>query len=60
MIRAGSLPHWDLSNESLLASTGEGTPGKLASRFAIDIKKPDFWRDSLKMIEQRIDQYVAL
>ncbi len=46
--------------ESLLASTGEGTPAELASRFAIDIKKPDFWRDSLKMIEQRIDQYVAL
>ena len=46
--------------ESLLASTGEGTPADLASRFAIDIKKPDFWRDSLKIIEQRIDQYVAL
>jgi len=46
--------------ESLLASTGEGTPAELASRFAIDIKRPDFWRDSLKIIEQRIDQYVAL
>lgn len=46
--------------ESLLASTGEGTPVELASRFAIDIRKPDFWRDSLKIIERRIDQYVAL
>jgi oligoendopeptidase F len=46
--------------ESLLASTGEGTPAELASRFAINIKKPDFWKDSLKMIEKRIDQYVAL
>jgi oligoendopeptidase F len=46
--------------EAMLASTGEGTPAELASRFAIDIKKPDFWRDSLRMIEQRIEQYVAL
>jgi pepF/M3 family oligoendopeptidase len=46
--------------ESLLASTGEGTPAKLASRFGIDVKKPDFWRDSLDIIEHRIDQYVAL
>ena len=46
--------------ESLLASTGEATPVELASRFAIDITKPDFWRNSLKIIEQRIDQYVAL
>ncbi len=46
--------------ESLLASTGEGTPAELASRFGINIKKPDFWKDSLKMIEERIDQYEAL
>ena len=46
--------------ETLLASTGEATPAELASRFAIDIKRPDFWRDSLKIIEQRIDEYVAL
>jgi len=46
--------------ESLLASTGEGTPAELASRFAINIKTPDFWRESLKLIEERIDQYVAL
>ena len=46
--------------ESLLASTGEETPAELASRFAIDIKTPDFWRESLKLIEERIDQYVAL
>jgi len=46
--------------ENLLASTGEGTPAELGSRFAIDIKKPDFWRSSLKMIEQKVDQYVML
>jgi oligoendopeptidase F len=46
--------------ESLLASTGEATPAELASHFDIDIRKPDFWRKSLKMIERRIDQYVAL
>ena len=46
--------------ESLLASTGERTPLELGSRFGIDIKKPTFWRDSLKTIEQRVEQYVAL
>ena len=46
--------------ESLLASTGEERPVELASRFAIDLRKPDFWKDSLKIIEKRIDQYVAL
>jgi pepF/M3 family oligoendopeptidase len=46
--------------ESLLASTGEAKPADLASKFGIDIKKPDFWNDSLKLIEQRIEQYVAL
>jgi len=46
--------------ESLLASTGEATPAELASRFGIDIKTSGFWIDSLRIIEQKIDQYVAL
>jgi pepF/M3 family oligoendopeptidase len=46
--------------ESLLASTGEGTPAQLAARFGIDIGKPDFWRNSLKPIEQEIEQYINL
>lgn len=46
--------------ETLLAETGEATPAELASRFDFDIRKPEFWRKSLKIIEQRIEQYVKL
>jgi oligoendopeptidase F len=46
--------------ESLLADTGEATPAELASRFDFDIRKPEFWRKSLRIIEQRIEQYVKL
>jgi len=46
--------------ETLLAETGEATPAELAARFDIDIRKPDFWRDSLKVIEKRIERYVNL
>jgi len=44
----------------LLARTGEGTPAELVARFEIDIKKPEFWKESLKMMEKRIDQYLPL
>ena len=46
--------------EQLLASTGEGTPAELAARFGIDIRRPDFWRGSLKVIERRIERYAGL
>ena len=46
--------------ESLLASTGEASPAELAARFGIDIRKPEFWKDSLSTIEHRIDRYVSL
>jgi oligoendopeptidase F len=46
--------------ETLLAETGEATPAELASRFNIDVRKPDFWRNSLKVIEKRIERYVNL
>ena len=46
--------------ETLLAETGEATPAELASRFSFDIRKPDFWRNSLKVIEERIERYVEL
>jgi pepF/M3 family oligoendopeptidase len=46
--------------EALLASTGEGTPAQLAKRFGIDTDKPDFWQNSLKVIEQQIDEYTKL
>jgi oligoendopeptidase F len=44
----------------LLASTGEGTAAALAARFGIDIRKKAFWENSLNVIGQRIDRYLAL
>lgn len=50
------LPEYD----ALLASTGEGSPVDLASRFGIDIRQPEFWRNSMKLIEARVMRYLAL
>jgi pepF/M3 family oligoendopeptidase len=46
--------------EALLASTGLAAPAELAARFGIDIRQPQFWRDSLAVIERRIDRYLTL
>jgi oligoendopeptidase F len=46
--------------EALLASTGEGTPSDLASRFGFDIRRPDFWRNSIRLIEEKVRRYVEL
>lgn len=46
--------------ETLLASTGEDTPANLAARFGFDIRRRDFWANSLKVIESRVERYCAL
>jgi pepF/M3 family oligoendopeptidase len=46
--------------EALLSSTGEATPAELADRFGIDIHKPEFWRDSIDVVAERIDRYAKL
>jgi len=46
--------------ETLLASTGEATPAELAARFGFDIRKPDFWRSSIRIIEESVHRYVEL
>lgn len=46
--------------DDLLASTGMADAATLASRFGIDIRTPDFWRSSLDIIRQDIDQFEAL
>jgi pepF/M3 family oligoendopeptidase len=46
--------------EQLLASTGQAAPAALAARFGIDLRAPEFWRDSLAVIERRIDRYLTL
>jgi pepF/M3 family oligoendopeptidase len=45
---------------NLLGSTGLGNAAELAGRFHIDLREPSFWEDSLRVIEKRIDRYVAL
>ncbi len=46
--------------ENLLASTGEDTAAHLAARFGIDIRQKEFWANSLKVIEGRIQRYVNI
>ncbi|MGD9030427.1 MAG: M3 family oligoendopeptidase [Anaerolineae bacterium] len=46
--------------EDLLSGTGEGRSAELAARFGIDIRDPGFWQDSMRVIEGRIDRYLAL
>jgi len=46
--------------EALLASTGEASAADLAARFGIDIRKPDFWAGSLKVIKKRIQRYLEI
>ena len=46
--------------EALLASTGQAAPAELAARFGIDLRRPEFWRESLAVIERRIDRYLEL
>lgn len=45
---------------SLLTSTGMEKAADLTARFGIDIRTPDFWRGSLKIIDQQINRYIAL
>ena len=46
--------------EDLLRSSGSATAAGLAARFGIDIRQRAFWESSLKIIEGRIEHYLAL
>lgn len=48
------------SYDDLLASTGMADASELAARFGFDIRTPDFWRSSLDVIRQDIDEFEAL
>ncbi len=50
------MPEYD----AFLRSTGEGTAADLAARFSLDIRQRTFWEGSLKVIEKRIERYLAL
>jgi oligoendopeptidase F len=45
---------------NLLSSTGQGMAAELAERFGINIRKPDFWEQSLAIIGKRIERYQSL
>jgi pepF/M3 family oligoendopeptidase len=53
---ADFLPQYD----ALLSSTGEATAADLAARFDIDLRQPAFWEGSTRVIEARIERYLAL
>jgi oligoendopeptidase F len=46
--------------DDLLSSTGMADAATLAARFGIDLRTEDFWRASLEIIRQDIDQFEAL
>jgi pepF/M3 family oligoendopeptidase len=46
--------------DDLLSSTGMADAAELAGRFGFDIQTPDFWRSSLDVIRQDIDEFVDL
>ena len=46
--------------DELLSSTGLADAATLAGRFGIDLRTEDFWRASLEIIRQDIDQFEEL
>jgi pepF/M3 family oligoendopeptidase len=46
--------------DDLLSATGQADAATLAARMDIDIHAIDFWRSSLKLVENDIDQFTAL
>jgi len=46
--------------KDLLSSTGMANAPELASRFGIDLRSPEFWDGSLKVVGERIERYTQL
>lgn len=46
--------------DALLSSTGMADAATLAARFGFDLRQPDFWRASLRMIEREIELFEEL
>jgi oligoendopeptidase F len=45
---------------ALLASSGEANAADLAARFGIDLRRRDFWEDSLAVVGKHINRFCAL
>lgn len=46
--------------DDLLSATGLGDAADLAARFGIDVRDPAFWRSSLDVLRDRMDEYARL
>lgn len=46
--------------EKLLTATGKGTCEEIAASIGIDIRREDFWQESLGLIEEEIEQFLKL
>ncbi len=46
--------------DDLLSATGMADAPTLAEQFGFDIRKPDFWRNSLEVIRQDVERFAAL
>ena len=53
-------PAFAVDYEALLRDTGGGTAEELAARHGIDLRSPEFWRASMRLIEARLERYLAL
>jgi pepF/M3 family oligoendopeptidase len=51
--------HFRAGYDDLLSATGLGDAATLAARFGIDVADPAFWAASLKVLTDRIDEFVA-
>jgi oligoendopeptidase F len=46
--------------DDLLSSTGLDDAATLAGRFGIDIRQPEFWRGSLRVVAADIERFVKI
>jgi len=53
-------PKFVTKYKGLLRSTGLNRAAEVTAKFGIDIRKPKFWKESLKVIEEHVNEYLAL
>ncbi|MGQ9855689.1 MAG: M3 family oligoendopeptidase [Fervidobacterium sp.] len=46
--------------KKLLSSTGKGTAEEVAASVGIDITKKEFWKSSLRVIEEAVDEFLVM
>jgi oligoendopeptidase F len=53
-------PNFHEAYDSLLADTGLATAADLASRFGIDLRRPDFWDGGYEIVRERVERFEGL